>query len=224
MQKYDYIITGMGASGLILAYHLSKDHFFADKTILLLDKAPKIHNDRTWCFWEAGAGLWDEIVAQQWPNIAFGTQDPLDQFVIDPYAYKMIRGKDFYDFVIPQLEQAAQIDIIYEELVEIKEHETRVEVKTNKALYHGKKLFNSVAMDNGFTNHKKYPLLNQHFIGWFVKTKEPVFDPDTATFMDFSVEQKGNTRFMYVLPNSTTEALLEYTLFSEELLNDQDYE
>jgi lycopene beta-cyclase len=45
------------------------------------------------------------------------------------------------------------------------------------------------------------------------KSKEPVFNPDQATFMDFSVEQKA-IRFMYVLPTSTTEALLEYTFFT----------
>jgi lycopene beta-cyclase len=42
--------------------------------------------------------------------------------------------------------------------------------------------------------------------------------------MDFSVEQRGNTRFMYVLPTSTTEALLEYTLFSHQLLSKEEYE
>jgi lycopene beta-cyclase len=42
--------------------------------------------------------------------------------------------------------------------------------------------------------------------------------------MDFSVEQKGNTRFMYVLPTSTTEALLEYTLFSHRHLTKEAYE
>lgn len=42
--------------------------------------------------------------------------------------------------------------------------------------------------------------------------------------MDFSVEQRGNTRFMYVLPTSSTEALLEYTLFSKDLLSKEEYE
>ena len=42
--------------------------------------------------------------------------------------------------------------------------------------------------------------------------------------MDFSVEQKNNTRFMYVLPFTDTKALIEYTLFSEHLLPIEDYE
>jgi lycopene beta-cyclase len=57
-----------------------------------------------------------------------------------------------------------------------------------------------------------------------VQTKEEVFNPDRATFMDFSIDQKGNTRFMYVLPTSTTEALLEPTLFSHHLLKKEEYE
>ena len=70
----------------------------------------------------------------------------------------------------------------------------------------------------------KYPLLQQHFIGWKIKTSEPAFTADKATFMDFSVAQKGNTRFMYVLPFSKTEALIEYTLFSKDLLPEKEYE
>jgi lycopene beta-cyclase len=70
----------------------------------------------------------------------------------------------------------------------------------------------------------KYPLLQQHFVGWFIQSKEAVFNPEQAIFMDFSVEQKGNTRFMYVLPTSSTEALVEYTLFSKDLLPKEEYE
>jgi len=56
MQKYDYIITGMGATGLMLAYQMTLDSFFDQKKILLIDKETKDQNDRTWCFWEKGNG------------------------------------------------------------------------------------------------------------------------------------------------------------------------
>ena len=42
--------------------------------------------------------------------------------------------------------------------------------------------------------------------------------------MDFTVSQKNNTRFMYVLPFSATEALVEYTLFSPTVLQKEEYE
>ena len=37
MQKYDYIISGSGASGLMLAYRMAKDPFFNDASILIID-------------------------------------------------------------------------------------------------------------------------------------------------------------------------------------------
>ena len=61
-------------------------------------------------------------------------------------------------------------------------------------------------------------------MGWVVKTKEPVFNPHVATFMDFSIDQKKNTRFMYALPFSKQSCLLEYTLFSQNLLPEEEYE
>jgi len=66
--------------------------------------------------------------------------------------------------------------------------------------------------------------LKQHFVGWFVKADDDVFDDKVATFMDFNLPQNGNTRFMYVLPISKTHALIEYTLFSEHLLPVSEYE
>ncbi|WP_321540563.1 lycopene cyclase family protein [Flavobacterium piscinae] len=61
-------------------------------------------------------------------------------------------------------------------------------------------------------------------MGWFIKTKTEIFDDSEVKFMDFTIEQSGNTRFMYVLPTSKNEALFEYTLFSEDLLENSEYE
>jgi lycopene beta-cyclase len=52
----------------------------------------------------------------------------------------------------------------------------------------------------------------------------PCFDPGMAVFMDFRVSQQHGAAFMYCLPVSATEALVEYTLFSEALLPDMVYE
>ena len=38
MQNYDYIITGSGASGLMLSYRMAKDSFFDNASILIIDK------------------------------------------------------------------------------------------------------------------------------------------------------------------------------------------
>ena len=63
----------------------------------------------------------------------------------------------------------------------------------------------------------------QHFQGIEVKTKQPCFDKDMAILMDFRVDQSKGMHFIYLLPYSTTEALVESTLFSTELVDEEFY-
>lgn len=224
MQKYDYIISGLGASGLMLAYHMVLDPFFDEKQILLIDKELKNQNDRTWCFWEKGIGVWDEIVSKKWDTIYFGSTHFSKQINILPYQYKLVRSKDFYDFIFRILKEKSNITISQEEIISLTDEGNIVRVETNTRIHLADKVFNSVVLSKEYKNQSRYPVLNQHFVGWFVKTQSPLFDIKIATFMDFTVAQKNNTRFMYVLPISETEALFEYTLFSEDLLEEKEYE
>ncbi|MBG6132827.1 lycopene beta-cyclase [Aquimarina sp. EL_43] len=224
MQKYDYIISGLGASGLMLAYHMVLDPFFDEKQILLIDKELKNQNDRTWCFWEKGIGVWDEIVSKKWDTIYFGSTHFSKQINILPYQYKLVRSKDFYDFIFRILKEKSNITISKEEIISLTDEGNIVRVETNTRIHLADKVFNSVVLSKEYKNQSRYPVLNQHFVGWFVKTQSPLFDIKITTFMDFTVAQKNNTRFMYVLPISETEALFEYTLFSEDLLEEKEYE
>lgn len=224
MTQFDYIIIGAGASGLMLADALGKDDFFSDKSILLLDRSTKNTNDRTWCFWEKGKGPFEDIVSKTWHHIYFGGQKVSKRFEITPYSYKMIRGIDFYDTYLKRLEAYPNITFRQERFAELEDYGNRIIVTTDQNQYSGQKIFNSIFDYKMATRQDKYPVLQQHFLGWTVRTKSPVFDADQATYMDFSIPQKGNTRFMYVLPFSETEALVEYTLFSKALLPKQEYE
>jgi len=224
MQKYDYIITGMGASGLMLAHHMVSDSFFEGKQILLIDKELKNQNDRTWCFWEKDKGIWDNMVTKKWDTIFFGSQNFSERIKISPYQYKMIKGKDFYDEMLMVLREKSNLTITHEKVLSLQDEGTLVAVETDQRKYLGNKVFNSIDFSLDYKKQLKYPVLNQHFVGWFIKTEKKYFDAKTATFMDFTVAQKGNTRFMYVLPFSETEALFEYTLFSADLLEVKEYE
>ena len=57
----------------------------------------------------------------------------------------------------------------------------------------------------------------QHFVGWEVKAAAGAFDPTTAILMDFRCDQTQGMHFIYCLPFSDQEALIESTLFSPEL-------
>lgn len=221
---YDYIIVGAGAAGLMLLNNMIDDDFFADKSILVLDKDLKQTNDRTWCFWEKADGQFDAIVHKTWHHIYFSGKKFTKRFPIAPYTYKMIRGIDFYNLVLNRITEHNGISFQQAEVTNVVDDGKAVTVKTTEAIYTANKVFNSLFSYDMATHQTKYPVLQQHFIGWFVKTPKAIFDTDQATYMDFSIAQKGNTRFMYVLPTSENEALIEYTLFSEHLLPKEEYE
>ena len=220
----DYIILGAGASGLMLAYRMSQDAFFNDKLILIIDKDKNKGNDRTWCYWEEGTGEWDHILHKSWSNIFFGSNTFSKTIAISPFNYKMIRSEKFYKSLWDSISLKPNIKFVEDSVNSFTEIENGVQVITKKERYFGAKLFNSLPNPEVYKSQKKYPVLQQHFLGWFVKTREDCFDDSVATFMDFKVEQNGNTRFMYVLPSDKRTALFEYTLFSKKLLQHVDYE
>lgn len=203
---------------------MGKDSFFADKSILILDKDAKKTNDRTWCFWEKGIGDFDSIIHKKWPKIYFAGQGLKQSSNIAPYTYKMLKGIDFYNHYLTKIKAYSNITFLQDEVVSVIEKDNQVVVSTQNNQFVGRQVFNSIFDYQKTLSQKKYPVLQQHFLGWFVQTDKKVFKKEEATFMDFSIPQKGNTRFMYVLPFSETEALVEYTLFSERTLEKKEYE
>ena len=223
MKHYHYIFTGTGLSALMTVYEMIISGKFNDKTILLLDENPKKTNDRTWCFWD-NSSHFDAIISKKWDVALFADSTFRRDLALNPYQYKMIRGLDFYNLIFEIISKQENIHFANQKVIDFEELGNHCIVKTETQNYTCNKIFNSIYNPNLVKSQSKYPLLQQHFIGWFIKSKEEVFDKNKATFMDFSVEQRGNTRFMYVLPTSSTEALLEYTLFSKDLLSKEEYE
>jgi lycopene beta-cyclase len=224
MIKADYIILGAGASGLMLAYRMAKDDFFDDKSIVIIDKNQAKGNDRTWCFWETPCGEWDNLLHKSWDKIFFGSSTYKAELPTEPYQYKMIRSANFYNYLWSQISKKKNFHFYKDSVKHFNDQATHVVVEGQERSYKCSKLFNSSMLGGSYKDQEQYPVLNQHFVGWFIKLSYGAFDASKATFMDFDLPQKGNTRFMYILPVSDKEALFEFTLFSEKLLPKEEYE
>ncbi len=220
-KKFDYIICGGGASGLSLALKMCNDNYFNNNSILLIEKDKKDINDRTWCFWEQGEGDYEEIICNKWNDGEFKAQDYKLDFSFDPFKYKMVKSKDFYSFIQKKLKPYPQLNQVREKVLKIDPKLNLV--TTNKKSYEGGKIFSSIYDPEILKTQKKFPVLIQHFVGCIVETKNQCFDSGKIGFMNFDLPQKNETRFVYVLPESSKKALIEYTLFSKILLPEEEY-
>ena len=66
-------------------------------------------------------------------------------------------------------------------------------------------------------------MMLQHFLGLEVRSRRAIFDPDTAILMDFRVDQSRGMHFIYLLPFSATDALVESTLFTPSVCPESYY-
>ncbi len=218
---YDYIICGGGASGLILASRLCNDNYFINKSVLLIEKELKNTNDRTWCFWEEGKGEYDDIVSHSWQNAKFKAKNFKLNFSFNPFTYKMIKSKDFYSLMQKKLKPHAQLDQVQEKIIKIN---TKLnQVVTDKNIYKADKIFSSIYSSKILQSQTKFPVLLQHFYGCVIEAKKSCFNKGKIDFMNFDIPQENETRFIYVLPESNNRALIEFTLFSKNLLSDKEY-
>jgi lycopene beta-cyclase len=192
----------------------------AKKKILLIDREQKLQNDRTWCFWEVGAGFFECIVAKQWDELSFYSNSYSSPLSMAPYKYKMIRGIDFYNYCLQTIQKHPNVTLLYDEVLAFSGK--MVQLKNTAIDCTNTVVFSSLYIPAAKQKGRHYLL--QHFKGWMVETEDPVFDIKKATLMDFRVSQQHGASFVYVMPLTEQKALVEYTLFTGVLLQHHQYD
>ena len=247
-KNYDIILAGSGLAGLTLALELARRPFFQEKKVLLIDRDAKEKNDRTWCFWASPDEPLPPVTHKTWSDCRFFGENFSRKLDISPYRYHMVRGLDFYRWAKSELSKAPHIQRVTANIQSICPDTGTV--CTDQGDFQAEQVFNSAfaptpllpkpsplypnppltqtANSKGQGAKGKQPTttvhLLQHFKGWLIETPTPAFDPDVVTFMDYRLEQRGETRFVYVLPFSPTRALVEFTVFSPALCTAEEYD
>lgn len=222
--SFDIGIIGGGVSGLHLALALLNDSHFDKYSIAIFEKSPKTVNDKTWSFWEDGKGKWDHLITKEWKRGKIFAQQEEVELNLQPFTYKMLPSINFYTYAYQQIENAEHMHLLYEAVLDLKENTTSVEILTATENYSAQLVFNSQIPSIKDIRKKADFTLLQHFKGWFIETNKPVFNPEEFVMMDYRYKEKDQTSFMYVLPISSTKALVEYTYFTPHLVNDERYE
>ena len=245
LASYDYIIAGAGGAGLSLLHYLMQCPSLVSKSILVIDKSFQKTNDRTWCFWEKNISAFENLVHHRWNTISIHAEGFDKELPTAPFSYKMIQGIDFYNTVLKEAKTKSNIHFQEATILDIIAIDTtnpskgaKVEWESSAAI--GQYVFSSLlpfqmnqlntaaaysnSLQAGTSSNNKAPFLWQHFKGRVVQFDTPVFNKSIAKLMDFNVPQQGATAFMYQLPLNEMEALVEYTIFSENVLAISEYD
>jgi lycopene beta-cyclase len=137
----------------------------------------------------------------------------------------MIRSIDFYYYVSNAAQLKQNIQFYYGDIQQVDNEDGKAVALINNKKFTADFLFNSIIFDRAIlSSSDSNTSLLQHFKGWLVETKKPAFNNNVATFMDFRVSQKHGSTFVYVLPVTPSKALIEYTLITPQLLQQEAYE
>ena len=140
---------------------------------------------------------------------------------MDQYSYKMIRSNDFLEHFYQLIEKNDRFELIKTTISEL-ELEKGIAIGDG-VQFKAKYIFDS-RFDLDEIKLSDEPSVLQHFKGWFIRSSEDVFEPEKFTMMDFSCSLEDECSFIYLLPFSKKEALVEFTYFSPQLAEDETYD
>lgn len=213
MKKYDYILAGGGCAGLSLVYHLL-DSSLKDSNILILEPTLGEVPNKTWCYWNTAAlPIHPEAARFSWNSFYLQQGKQQHQHVLENLSYYHLNSHDFYAHVLEKIKAFPNVHFLKEEVSAIRCDDNEVQVETaSSGTYSSNYVFDS-RITTGTTNQA---ILNQVFIGIRIKSQNHLFDPESMGLMDFDTPSSSGFDFIYTLPFSSQEALIEYTAYTSE--------
>ena len=208
---YRYIILGAGAAGLSLCYSLLERG--VRDPILILDRKAAFADDRTWCFWDVRRTPFTELTAHCWHRWdVFDASSQAAAQTSPEVGYACLHSRDFYAHVLETMRRCGNVTLMLGRSIEsCHSMPGHAAVQAGGVSYLADYAFDSRLQPRP----EDGDALTQRFFGQFIQTKDPRFDPTRCTLMDFRVSQASGLHFLYTLPFSPTEALVEDTYIQD---------
>lgn len=218
MNHYDYIFAGAGCAGMSLVHYLLESNLKESK-ILLIDPLGDSIPNKTWCYWaEKPLEIHPINHTHFWNNISFLSDGSKITKNLGNLNYYHLNSHDFYISVFKKIKNHPNVIFIQDEVMELVENGNTVEVKTKKNdTFSTTQVIDSRLNSAEITSKSS---LKQIFTGWRIKTEKDVFDPSSVILMEFPKQISDQFEFIYILPFSKTEALVEYTAYSQATISE----
>nr|WP_281275059.1 lycopene cyclase family protein [Filimonas effusa] len=217
-------MAGAGCAGLSMLMRMMKHPFYFNKKILIIDPLMQEQPSKTWCFWEKQEDIFEPVVFHRWEQIEIVSAELKLQKPLFPYKYKMIRSRDLFHHVKTASAAFSDIHWLQANVTAIDNEGPLAFALVNGEKIYCSTLLNSVTYSDYWKQQPERHYLWQHFKGRMIEAEKPVFQDHIARLMDFRTKQESGTCFVYVLPVSPRKALVEFTVFSEALLSQEQYD
>lgn len=210
---YNVVLVGLGAANSLLLMRMKQEGLLDHLAVLILDPNNKRENDKTFCFWaQPNEPIVQDLallIRHSWSKIhdANGVQE------LGGMRYYMVESETLYKRARAIAKAESNVNWVSEEVQTIEDLELYFQLVTNKSTYKALRVYDSrppkISEEIG-------SILWQSFVGWKVRFDRPMWSGNTMRLMDFIIPQHGSTQFIYVLPTSDREALVEITRFGCE--------
>ena len=223
---FDIAILGAGCAGLSSCLALLEAGFSGP--IVLIDSRRTYLDDRTWCFWDVEPTPFSHLARARWDTWKVASADTAVEVSAPTTPYLCLAATDFYRFALDSIAAFPNVELrLGESVGDLRDDDDLAHVITAAGVLRARHLVDS----RGFSaSHEQIAdarasstWVAQQFLGLHIVADRPVFDPTECTLMDFDVDQSGGLRFMYVLPTSTSEALIEDVYMADTLLDADGY-
>ena len=210
---YDLIVIGRGLSSLLFLKQYLDTH--SDLKVLIIEKNKKIES-RYISSWQ-GQGLLDlkkeyGIHAYKaYKKISISNKTISIKKNLLPYSYNTYDYKHVIETIFSSLKD--RVEIIYDQVISIKEIYNAVNVNTKKYKFQSQYLISSTSIDQQSVNNKK--MLFQYFVGTKILIKDN-HKHDTCQLMHF-LQSNNEVLFNYNLPFDQKSMLIETTAFGKKV-------
>jgi len=216
MENYDYILAGGGCAGFSLLHYLLESSL-KDAKILVIEPFQNERPNKTWCYWDTKAlAIHPEKHIHSWKNFSLKSEKKKLKSTFRSLQYFHLNSNDFYSSLEEKFQLDPRITFLSDAVLTLKETSDYVEVITEKSGTYR----SSLAFDSRILSNVAKPQgLKQIFVGWKVKVDENLFDPGKVTLMDYRTQSQVPFDFLYILPFTEKEALVEYTAYSKDSIS-----
>lgn len=203
MNQYDCIIVGGGLAGSLLFYGLKSIHPAAK--ILLIEKNSTLAGNHTWCFHEADIS-WSkhqwirDLISRSWDQ--YEVIFPRYQRTLRS-AYHAIQSEKLHQFLSTRYSDSILLNL---EILSLSKNQ--VELSSGQVIHAP-----CVVDARGWREISGPVCGYQKFVGLDLKLKKP-HALEGVRLKDVTVKQIDGYRFVYVLPWSSDQILIEDTYYS----------